>query len=1320
MGGNGFRVPTSISKNQIALKTTALADTGANGYVFCDTTKALEAIKYCGIKTKRLGKPIPIKDYAGRPGQPITHGIELDLILDGVMYPDTFMLITDCGSHDLLIGFHFFTQHQILLDPANKKLIQQVQERPSFRRLLMIQPPEAVDPQAQKAYQEDMDRRDKLLEAREPSLPIRLLTRQQSPEPLELALVQRQNHVSPSSIRTLESEKGKARESDATPEQIPPRPTATPTHGEVGESLPQTSLSIALISGPAFHWNLTQPGTEAGWITMAMLDAMIMRKHLEEHPLDDEENMRLIQEKLPAEYAAFTGAFSKSASDTLAPYREGVDHKIQLTVPENTLTCNHLYKHSEQELQAAKKYITENLQKGFITPSKENLFAFPVLFAKKSDGGLRFCVDYRRLNEVTRKDPYPLPLIDEILPRLLKAKIMTKIDIRQAFHKIRIDPDSEHLTTFRTRYGSFHYKVMPFGLTNGPATFQRYINHLFMDMLDEFLTAYLDDLLIYSESKKEHMEHVKKVLQRLQEAGLQADIRKCEFSVTRTKYLGFIVSTEGLAVDPDKIQAITEWTAPSTVKGLQAFLGFCNFYRRFIKAYSRITRPLNQLTRKDAPFNFNKKCQEAFEKLKQALISAPILHHWNPDLPTKIETDASDGVISGILSQQAEDQLWYPIAYFSKTMNAPECNYEIHDKEMLAIIRSLQEWRAELVSVRAKFKIYSDHEALKYFMTKRMLNARQARWAELLADYNFEIAHTPGRNNQKADALTRREADVAQQEELKKTARNRTLLNTAKLDQEIVTEIKALSTDTPTTATPIPDIHLTSELIEANKSDPELQGWRQKASDIEGPWTISDQGLLLYRGKLVVSAQGNLRTKVIDLIHSPIDSAHPGKNKTKHLLSARYYWPGMAAEADRFIANCSRCLPYKIRKDLPPGLLQPLSVPDRPNQHLSIDFKELPEDKEGYNYILVIVDRFCKDFEAIACHKTAKAADLCQLFHDEWITRYGIPDSIVSDRGPQFRSDVWAEFSRIYGTKVHLSTARHPQTDGQTERANGWLDEKLRPYLNYKQDNWKLLLRSLAGAYQKLPNEALGGVSSFHVRYGYEPRMSYDWEKPHPTPKDPNWGASRRTAEEAARRQADIWAWAHTALMESRQRMKTQADKHRREVDFGEGDYVMVSTKGWKTDRPSKKHDKLWEGPFPIIEKVGTAFRVLLPDQIKVYNVFHPEKLRKHPMNPLPGQRQDAAEPIKVDEEYEYELDKIIDCRLFRKRLQYKASWVGWDPDDTWYPARDFKNSPYAIRTYHEEHPNGPRPPKRLNEWARCFEAEKADPDHPDDDIPAD
>ena len=251
----------------------------------------------------------------------------------------------------------------------------------------------------------------------------------------------------------------------------------------------------------------------------------------------------------------------------------------------NRISHSPLYKLSAEELEAARKYIIENLNKGFIVPTSTP-FASPILMAKKPGGGLRFCVDYRKLNAITKKDQYPLPLIDELMGRLSKARIFTKLDIRQGFHRIRLSPESEDLTSFRTRYGSYKYRVMPFGLTNGPATFQRFINETFMDYLDDFMTAFIDDLLIYSENEIDHQEHVRKVLQRLREAGLQASISKCEFHVTRTKYLGYILTTDGIEVDPEKTAAIRGWKKPTTVRGVQSFLGFCNFYRQFIKNYS--------------------------------------------------------------------------------------------------------------------------------------------------------------------------------------------------------------------------------------------------------------------------------------------------------------------------------------------------------------------------------------------------------------------------------------------------------------------------------------------------------------------------------------------------------------------------------------------------------------------------------------------------------------------------------------------------------------------------------------------------------------
>jgi hypothetical protein len=291
----------------------------------------------------------------------------------------------------------------------------------------------------------------------------------------------------------------------------------------------------------------------------------------------------------------------------------------------------------------------DNLSKGFISKSQAP-FAAPILFARKANGGLRFCVDYQKLNAITQKDRYPIPLLEETLARISGARIFTKLDIRQAFHRVRIDPALEDLTTFRTRYGCYKYKVVPFGLTNGPATFQRYINDILFNYLDNFCTTYLDDILIYSNNELEHKEHVQRVIKRLQKAGLQANIKKSEFDVKRTKYLGFIISTDGIETDPEKTSMIDQWEPPQTVKGVQSFLGFCNFYRRFIKDYGRVARPLNRLTRQNQPFIFNTLCEQAFKELKRRLVSAPLLCHFDSSLPTRLETDASNGVVASVLS----------------------------------------------------------------------------------------------------------------------------------------------------------------------------------------------------------------------------------------------------------------------------------------------------------------------------------------------------------------------------------------------------------------------------------------------------------------------------------------------------------------------------------------------------------------------------------------------------------------------------------------------------------------------------------------------
>jgi len=382
-------------------------------------------------------------------------------------------------------------------------------------------------------------------------------------------------------------------EPQANPEPVPETLSST--------SIPAVSVPAPPTSSPPKHLEVYAIGS-APFLRLARkknhdLFAISMRdidKALKITPSVDPATL------LPPEYHDFLDVFSRELADTL-PERRPYDHKIQLQKGK-TSTFGPLYDMSQDELRVLKKYLEDNLTKGFIQASSSPA-ASSVLFVKKSSGGLRFCVDYRGLNAMTVKNRYPLPLIRETLDRLAKAKYYIKLDIIAAFNKLRMAYEDEWKTAFRTRYGLYEYNVLPFGLTNGSSSFQNFINDTLHDFLDVFCTAYMDDILIYSNSKKEHTQHVRQVLKRLRAVGLQVDIEKCEFSVTEIKYLGLIITTHGIKMDPEKVNAVMDWAAPRDVKDVQSFLSFANFYRRFIKEFSKLTGPLTALTRKDQPFN---------------------------------------------------------------------------------------------------------------------------------------------------------------------------------------------------------------------------------------------------------------------------------------------------------------------------------------------------------------------------------------------------------------------------------------------------------------------------------------------------------------------------------------------------------------------------------------------------------------------------------------------------------------------------------------------------------------------------------------------
>jgi len=469
--------------------------------------------------------------------------------------------------------------------------------------------------------------------------------------------------------------------------------------------------------------------------------------------LSNEAETEINLSKLPIEYSDFVDVFSKKKSEKLPPHRPYY-HKTPL-LPDNQPPFGPIYPLSELELKELKNNLKENLDRGFIRPSSSPASA-PILFVKKKDNSLRLVVDYRGLNKVTIKNRYPLPLIGELLDRLKTAKIFSTIDLRGAYNLVRMAEGEEWKTAFRTRYGHYEYQVMPFGLTNAPASFQHFINDTFSDILDNYVVVYLDDILIFSDNIKDHIQHVREVLQRLRNNALFGNLEKSKFHNSSTKFLGYIISSNGIKMDPEKVEAVLSWPTTKCVKDIQSFIGFANFYRRFIKDFSKIVTPLTQLTKKTNKWSWNNSTQHAFDTLKTAFTSAPILNYFNPELPIVIETDASDFAIGAIISQKSEKGLLHPIAFYSHKFIPAELNYEIYDKELLGIIEAFRVWRAYLEGAQYQIIVITDHKNLEYFTTTKLLNRHQVHWSETLENYDFVIKYVPGTLNGKPDILSHR------------------------------------------------------------------------------------------------------------------------------------------------------------------------------------------------------------------------------------------------------------------------------------------------------------------------------------------------------------------------------------------------------------------------------------------------------------------------------------------------------------------------------------------------------------------------------------
>ena len=861
----------------------------------------------------------------------------------------------------------------------------------------------------------------------------------------------------------------------------------------------------------------------------------------------------------------------------------------------------------------------------------------------------------------------------------------------------------EWKTAFRTRYGLFEYLVMPFGLANAPSTFQHFVNDVLRPYLDVFCTAYIDDILVYSDNLQEHKKHVRLVLEALKEAGLQLDIDKSEFHKSEVVYLGYTISTSGIKMDPAKVQAVLDWEAPKNVKDVRAFLGFANFYRRFINNFSTIVAPLVGLTKKDAAFKFTNECESAFNQLKKAFTSAPILRHFDPDLPIVVEADASDYVTAGVLSQTGPDGVVRPIAYFSKRMNPAEGNYEIYDKELLAIVRCFEQWRPELEGASFPIKVLSDHKNLQYFATTKQLSHRQARWSEYLSRFNFTITYRPGKDGEKPDALTRRSQDQPAQNEARE-ARQQTLLRpelftnpgpedhpTAPNSKNLIThEIRLMETG-----------RTIQEIIEAEYCNDEfiaeilqlLRSGTQRSKKISLSECEEREGRLFFRSRLVIPKHDELIIKLLRLVHDSPAGGHPGRGKTLEVIQREYYWLGMFETIRRYVACCHTCRRSKASREKYHGLLKPLPIPERRWQDISVDFVvDLPES-EGFTNIMVVVDRLSKYRYLIPC-SGMEAPDVARLFFRHVWTHHGLPLTIVSDRGRQFTSVFHNELCKQLKIDPRFSTGYHPETDGQTENANAVMEQVLRAYTNYRQDDWVSWLPTAQFEANNTVSESTG-VSPMMACYGQHPRMGF--EPPTNTRRPPHQALQAQEANRMVDKMQDITEFIREELTWAQALQQEYANRKRLPAPaYQVGDKVWLDARNIRTRRTSKKLDWKNVGPYKIISKISShAYKLDLPNSMKIHPVFHVSLLRPaaNESDYLPGQHIPPPEPVVVDGEPFYFVEDVENLRYNkqRKRHEYLVKWVGYE-ELSWEPAEELKEND-AVARFHKQFPERSKPP---------------------------
>lgn len=707
------------------------------------------------------------------------------------------------------------------------------------------------------------------------------------------------------------------------------------------------------------------------------------------------------------------------------------------------------YRMSPAKQQILQQQVDEMLALDVIEPS-DSAWSSPVLIVQKKNGEPRLCLDSRKLNSVTKKDSYSLPYISEILDNLRDAKFLTSLDISKAFWQISIIEEDRDKTSFYVPgRGSYQFKRTAFGLTNAPATQQRLVDKLFGPEFEYKVFAYLDDIIVISNTFNEHVSLLKRVLNKLKFANLTLNLDKCYFFRDSLKYLGYVVDSQGLRTDPEKVEAILNFPTPKSKKDLKRFLGTATWYRRFVPQFSTIAGPLNRLTsqKKDSPpFSWTTEADNAFHKLKEFLISAPVLSCPDYELPFEVHTDASNYGIGGMLTQTIAGKE-HPVAYMSKSLSQSEKNYSITERETLAVLTAIEHWRCYLDNGKA-FTVYTDHSALKWFLSLSNPTGRLARWGVRLSSFNFEIKHRKGADNIIPDALSR--------------------------------------------AVPCSTINISDSFKTTNDQWylDIYNGCLTKPTSFPNYMIINNSLYRLMKTKCTLQAEFawkevvpiEHRTSVIIENHSEPTAAHLGIFKTYRRLALNYYWPNMHSDVVQFISTCDVCSAYKLPTH---GTLGEMGRPKqccRPFQMLSMDLVgPLPASRKQNTYLFVVTCCFSK-YCLIFPIRSATAENICKILENSIFLVHGIPQTIFSDNGSQFISSNLTNLLNRYKIPNVFLTPKYTPQVNTVERYNKTIITCISALINNNdQRTWDINISKIQFAINNSINESTGYTPSFLV-----------------------------------------------------------------------------------------------------------------------------------------------------------------------------------------------------------------------------------------------